>query len=70
MTEIASCGSFTKTDAKNKLGSVGIPLSKNIVKVLPRLNDPEKDTILIVKNCIMEKRDRFHILNVKNSRLQ
>lgn len=42
MTEIASCGSFTKTDAKNKLGSVGIPLSKNIVKVLPRLNDPEK----------------------------
>ncbi len=28
MTEIASCGSFTKTDAKNKLGSVGIPLSK------------------------------------------
>ena len=39
MTEIASCGSFTKTDVENKLGSVGIPLSKNLVKILPRLDD-------------------------------
>lgn len=39
MTEIASCGSFTKTDIENHLGSVGIPLSKNVVKILPRLND-------------------------------
>lgn len=39
MTEIASCGTFTKNDVKNNLGSVGIPLSKNVVKVLPRKND-------------------------------
>ncbi|MGM9876155.1 MAG: class I adenylate-forming enzyme family protein [Bacilli bacterium] len=42
MTEIASCGSFTKTDIKNKLGSVGIPISKNIIKILPRQGDFEK----------------------------
>lgn len=39
MTEISSCGTFTKTDAKNNLGSVGIPLSKNVVKVLTRRED-------------------------------
>lgn len=39
MTEISSCGTFTKTDVKNNLGSVGIPLSKNVVKVLPRRED-------------------------------
>ena len=42
MTEIASCGTFTKTDSDNKLGSVGIPLSKNNVKILPRKNDNER----------------------------
>ena len=39
MTEIASCGSFTKTDVPNKLGSVGLPLTKNNVKLLPRRDD-------------------------------
>lgn len=39
MTEIASCGTFTKTDSQNNLGSVGIPLSKNTIKVLNRKND-------------------------------
>lgn len=39
MTEIASCGTFTKTDGKNNIGSVGIPLSKNNVKVLKTIRD-------------------------------
>lgn len=39
MTEISSCGTFTKNDIKNNVGSVGIPLSKNIVKVLPSMHD-------------------------------
>lgn len=35
MTEIASCGIFTKTDINNPLGSVGIPLLNNNIKILP-----------------------------------
>lgn len=49
MTEIASCGAFTKTDIPNKIGSVGIPLSKSNVMLLKRreygarydINEPE-----------------------------
>lgn len=43
MTEIASCGSFTKTDGINNIGSVGIPLSKNNIKILPQKKDEEND---------------------------
>ena len=43
MTELASCGSFTKIDAVNNVGSVGIPLSKNNIKILPKKNEEEKD---------------------------
>ena len=39
MTEIASCGTFTKTDGINNIGSVGIPLSKNNVKILKTIKD-------------------------------
>ena len=39
MTEIASCGTFTKTDGMNNIGSVGIPLSKNNVKILKAIKD-------------------------------
>ena len=39
MTEIASCGSFTKTGGINNIGSVGIPLSKNNVKILKNNKD-------------------------------
>ena len=39
MTEIASCGTFTKTDGANNIGSVGIPLSKNNVKILKAIKD-------------------------------
>lgn len=39
MTEIASCGTFTKTDGINNIGSVGIPLSKNNVKILKAIKD-------------------------------
>ena len=42
MTEIASCGSFTKTDVENKIGSVGIPLSKNNVMLLKRKENGER----------------------------
>lgn len=42
MTEIASCGTFTKNDVENKLGSVGIPLSKNNVKVLKKKENSEE----------------------------
>lgn len=45
MTEIASCGTFTKTDVLNNIGSVGIPLSKNLVKVLQRKSDGERYNI-------------------------
>jgi len=39
MTELSSCGSFTKLDSVNHIGSVGIPLSKNNVKILPQKKD-------------------------------
>ena len=39
MTEIASCGTFTKENAPIKLGSAGIPLSKNVIKILPYNED-------------------------------
>ena len=42
MTEIASCGTFTKTDTDNQVGSVGIPLSKNNVMILKRRNNGER----------------------------
>jgi len=42
MTEVASCGTFTKNDVKNNLGSVGIPLSKNNIKILPKKNTEEE----------------------------
>jgi len=43
MTEVASCGTFTKNDVQNNLGSVGIPLSKNNVKILPKKNSDKED---------------------------
>ena len=43
MTEVASCGTFTKNDVKNNLGSVGIPLSKNNIKILPIKNNEDDD---------------------------
>ena len=43
MTELASCGSFTKKGGNNHIGSVGIPLSKNNIKVLPKKTDDSKD---------------------------
>lgn len=43
MTELASCGSFTKIDATNNIGSVGIPLSKNNIKVLPMRTNLNED---------------------------
>ena len=43
MTELASCGSFTKKGGKNNVGSVGIPLSKNNIKVLPKKTEDNKD---------------------------
>lgn len=43
MTELASCGSFTKMNGTNNIGSVGIPLSKNNIKVLPKKRDDEYD---------------------------
>ena len=42
MTEIASCGTFTKNDVENKIGSVGIPLSKNNVMILKRKDNDER----------------------------
>ncbi len=42
MTEIASCGAFTKTDVENKVGSVGIPLLNNNVKILRRRENGER----------------------------
>lgn len=41
MTELASCASFTKTDGSNYVGSVGITLSKNNVKILPQLKNKD-----------------------------
>lgn len=43
MTELASCGSFTKMGGTNNIGSVGIPLSKNNIKILPKKKDNEQD---------------------------
>lgn len=43
MTEVASCGTFTKNDVKNNLGSVGIPLSKNNIKILPMKTNEEDE---------------------------
>lgn len=43
MTELASCGSFTKIDANNNIGSVGIPLSKNNIMILPQKKDNDTD---------------------------
>ena len=43
MTELASCGSFTKMGGTNNIGSVGIPLSKNNIKVLPKKTDDMED---------------------------
>lgn len=43
MTELASCGTFTKIDGTNNIGSVGIPLSKNNVKILPKKQENQKD---------------------------
>ena len=43
MTEVASCGTFTKNDVKNNLGSVGIPLSKNNIKILPMKSNEEDE---------------------------
>ena len=43
MTEVASCGTFTKNDVKNNLGSVGIPLSKNNIKILPMKANEEDE---------------------------
>lgn len=36
MTELAACASFTKTDCKNFIGSVGIPLSKINIRILKK----------------------------------
>ena len=43
MTELASCGSFTKMGGTNNIGSVGIPLSKNNIKILPKKSDDSED---------------------------
>lgn len=43
MTELASCGSFTKMGGTNNIGSVGIPLSKNNIKILPKKSDDVAD---------------------------
>ena len=42
MTEIASCGTFTKNDVENRIGSVGIPLSKSNVMILRRKDNDER----------------------------
>ena len=42
MTELASCGSFTKIDAINHIGSVGIPLSKNNIMILPQKKEDKE----------------------------
>lgn len=43
MTELASCGSFTKMGGTNNIGSVGVPLSKNNIKILPKKTLEEED---------------------------
>lgn len=43
MTELASCGSFTNVGGTNNIGSVGIPLSKNNIKILPKKVEGQKD---------------------------
>lgn len=35
MTELASCGTFSKFGESNQIGSVGIPIKENNIKILP-----------------------------------
>lgn len=43
MTEVSSCGSFSKTDAHRQLGSVGYPIMKSNVKILAPNADGKYD---------------------------
>lgn len=43
MTELASCGTFSKSGESNHIGSVGIPIKENNIKILPIKKSEQED---------------------------